>query len=196
MRTEKCRPASWAIPLLATVAVCVLPASWMLSAFGYPCRSLISEEGLRWLCLHLLGLTATPLTACALLYASAVGAWEICARIYRQGGTRTALWTTALAALALCSLPLLALVLPDSPLRAITGGIWPSPLASGLPAIIALIMLAVAVLYGYLNLYFTSPGKFCLMLSWGLRRHAVWIVAAMLVSFIHGTLQYTTSFTI
>ncbi len=196
MRTDGHPAARWTIPVLATVAVCMLPASWMLSAFGYPCRSLISEEGLRWLCLHLCSLTATPLTACTLLYASAAGAWEICARIYRRGSNMAALWTTALAALVLCSLPLLALVLPDSPLRAITGGIWPSPLASGLPAIIALIMLALAVLYAYLNLYFTSAGKFCLMLSWGLRRHAVWVVAAMLLSFIHGTLSYTTSFTI
>ena len=28
------------------------------------------------------------------------------------------------------------------------------------------------------------------MLSWGIRRYAIWIVAAMLLSFIHGTLHY------
>ena len=96
------------IPALACVAVCVLPASWMLSAFGYPCRSLISDEGLRWLFLHLYSLIATPLTACALVYASAAGALEICARIFRRNGNHTSVWVAATAALALCSLPLLA----------------------------------------------------------------------------------------
>ena len=80
--------------------------------------------------------------------------------------------------------------MPGSPLRAITGGLWPSPLVSGLPVIIALIVQAAAILYAYLNLYFTSAGKFCFMLSWGIRRYAIWIVAAMLLSFIHGTLHY------
>ena len=189
MRTEGAF-ARWTIPVLACVAVCVLPVSWMLSAFGYPCRSVLSDEGVRWLFLHLYSLTATPITACALVYASAAGALEICVRIYRRGRNTAALWAAALAGLALCSLPLLALILPHSPLRAIDGGIWPSPLMSGLPVIIGLIVLAVAVLYAYLNLYFTSPRKFTLMLSWGLRRHASWIVAAMLVSFIHGVLHY------
>ncbi|MGN0232918.1 MAG: hypothetical protein ACI4B5_00665 [Bacteroidaceae bacterium] len=180
----------WLITILTGVSVCIMPASWMMSAFGYPCRSLISDEGLRWLCLHLDSLIASPLTTYALVYTSAAGALEICIRIYRRSRFTTSVWTAILVALVLLGVPMLAFILPDSPLRAITGGIWPSPLMHGLPVIIAVIILVVAMLYAYLNLYLTSPEKFCFMLSWGIRRHAIWVVVAMLLSFIHGTLRY------
>lgn len=180
----------WIIPILTCVAVCIPPVSWMLSAFGYSCRSLISDEGLRWLCLHLSSLVATPITIYALLYAMAAGALEMCVRIYQKSANQASAWVTVLVALALCSIPILAFVMPDSPLRGISGSIWPSPLISGMPVIIALIILAAAILYSYLNLYLTSARKFCIMITWGIRRHAIWIVVAMLLSFIHGTLHY------
>lgn len=189
MRTDR-QVARLIVPALACVAVCIPPASWMLSACGCSCRSLLSDEGLRWLFLHLPGLLATPLTACALVWASAVGALERCARIHRHGASRTLAWVATAAALALGVLPLLAFLLPHSPLRGITGGLWPSPLLTGLPVIIPLVLLAAAMLYAYLGLYLTSPARLGLLLSWGLRRHALWILAAMLLSFIHGTVEY------
>ncbi|MGN1255596.1 MAG: hypothetical protein ACI4UA_00345 [Bacteroidaceae bacterium] len=190
MKTKYPHPVFWTITILTGLAVCILPASWMMSAFGFPCRSLISDEGLRWLSLHLDSLIASPITAYALVYSSAAGALEICVRIYRQNHNNNILWTTLIVAIMFLSVPILAFILPDSPLRAITGGIWPSPLIYGLPVIIAVITLAVAMLYAYLSLYITSPGKFCFILLWGIRRHAIWIVMAMLLSFIYGTLQY------
>lgn len=190
MKTKQAHLLLWMITILTGLAVCILPVSWMLSAFGYPCRSLISDEGLRWLCLHITSLIASPLTAYALLYASAAGALEICIRIHRRSPHTTILWTAVLVTLALLSMPILASILPDSPLRSITGGIFPSPLMHGLPVIIATVILVGAMLYAYLSLHLTSPGRFCQMLTWGIRRYAIWIVVAMQLSFIHGTLLY------
>ena len=102
----------------------------------------------------------------------------------------TILWTAVLVTLALLSMPILASILPDSPLRSITGGIFPSPLMHGLPVIIATEILVGAMLYAYLSLHLTSPGRFCHMLTWGLRLYDIWIVVAMQLSFIPVTLLY------
>ena len=189
MRTERVA-ARLVVPVLACVAVCIPPASWMLSACGYPCRPLLSDEGLRWLFLHLPGLLATPLTACALVWVMGGGAGETCARTHGRDASHAPARAAIAAALALGFLPLLVFLLPHSPLRGITGGLWPSPLLSGLPVIIPLVLLAAAMLHAYLSLWLTSGARLCLLLSWGIRRHALWIVAAMLLSFIHGTLRY------
>lgn len=189
MRTEH-KAAGWVLTLLASVAVCLLPASWMLSAFGVPCRSLISDEGLRWLFHHMAELTATPLTACTLVYATAAGALRLCMRVHARGKHPMALATTLAAALALVALLGLAALLPQSPLLGITGHLWPSPLLHGLPFVGGLALLALALTYAATAGCLTSARQMALWLTLGIRRHAAWAVVAMLLSFIHGVLHY------
>lgn len=189
MRTDR-STAGWVLSLLACVAVCLLPASWLLSAFGMPCRSLISDEGLRWLFHHLPGLATTPLTACTLIYAMAAGALQLCIRIHRQGTQPFALLTTLAAALLLFSLLGLATLMPQSPLLGITGGLWPSPLMHGLPFVCGLSLLALSLVYAAAAGRLATPRQFARWLTLGIHRHAAWIVASMLISFIHGILHY------
>lgn len=187
---SKHKAAGWVLTLLSSVAVCLLPASWMLSAFGVPCNSLISDEGLRWLFHHLSELTATPLTACTLVYAMAAGALRLCLRIHAQGRQPLALATTLMAALALVTLLGLSALLPQSPLLGITGGLWPSPLLHGLPFMGGWALLALALTYAAAAGRLTSARQMAQWLTLGIRRHAAWVVAAMLLSFIHGVLHY------
>ena len=119
--------------MFCLVFAAVLPfLSWVLSALGAPCRSILDGEGLRWLFRHASDCLHSRLVMFALCCLMMQGV--IKKSILPLGKTfhEPRFWRDT-AVYAAILLPILfAALAPDSPLLSITGGLAGSPLLDGL----------------------------------------------------------------
>ncbi|MCD7720698.1 MAG: hypothetical protein LUI09_00535 [Prevotellaceae bacterium] len=153
------------------LAVLVAVASWLFSTLGYPVGNLFSQEGLRWCLLH--GFSALPARwFCTFVLACiAVGCLER-KRLRRMG-----------VYLALVWLLMLAFVLwSGSPLRGVSGGLYPSPFVHALPLLLCLSVIVVSLAM--------SPSSASELLVRGIRRYAILIVFYLIISFIVGEVRF------
>ncbi len=182
--------------VLLLLASSLLPLlSWMMSAFGVPCRSLLSEEGWRWLCLHYTDALFSPWVCafCALLVA--MGAMLRSGQL--KGTASVSVGASVISGLfgIVClGLLIFAGTYSHSPLLSITGGLFPSPYIQGFPFMLALLLLSQALLYAFLTRQIRSLQDFCAFFTYGISHFAQYIVIAMLLSALVCSVEYVFLF--
>lgn len=178
----------WADILALALAACIVATpfvSWMLSAFGAGCQSLLSDEGWRWMFLNCPEAAAGHgffVLAALLVAAGAVDGCGILRDGPRRHPTAAALF---LAAAVLFAAMLAAAALhPDSPLLGVTGGLAHSAWLYGLPCALCLGALFAAMVYGAVSGNAASAESLSALMTRGLSRHAilllVWLQASLL----------------
>lgn len=173
------------ILLLLVLACLVFPClTWILSAFDLPVRSLLSDEGLRWLFHNgSASLVAYPIEV-VILFLVSLGALRFVGFFSRPWQHSTA-WYASLLFLLLLSLFLAyAAFSVHSPLVSITGTLRPSPFLDGLPAAVCLALLATALLYGLLSARLKHLSDMAGFFLYGISQYAPWLLSAMLLSFL------------
>ncbi|MGI6223696.1 MAG: ABC transporter substrate-binding protein [Prevotella sp.] len=149
------------IALLLVVAhVAVIVLSWLITA-AFPqadMRSLLSAEGIRWLCGHIVENLAQPLLVWLILAAITWGtvsrsriisALRRLRRLdYRQ---RFALRLVAAEAIISVVVLLLLTAVPHAILLGVTGHIYPSSFTEGLVPIICFVLTLFAATYGFMS---------------------------------------------
>ena len=171
------------------VLAALLPfLSWVLSALGVPCRSILDEEGMRWLfrhasdCLHS---RLVMFAICCLMMQGAIKESLLpLGKTFRQSRFYRCLAVYAIVLVAI----VLAAVWPGSPLLSITGGIVGSPLMDGFPFLVWLSFLAFCLCYGH-----GKRESWMSMLTYGISRHPLAIPFAIVLSFCWQCLQYMNS---
>ena len=135
--------------------------SWMLAAFDLPVNSLTMIGVLEYLYTHSLGTFHRK----AFYVSSSVGLFLLC-------------------------LLLMAALLPQSPLLGLTGRLRYSPFVYGLPLALCLIVIVSSFIYGLMTRCIQSFDDFADFVSYGLHRHAIWIIVAMMISYQYQCLLY------
>lgn len=196
--------------LLVLIGVTVL-SSWLLSAAGFDVSNFLSPEGVRWLFRQPFDVSMMTRMEVLLLTMVVVGAvsysglWNGLMSALRgfmdhgaeAGGVvkhpvtlrqRRALWLSGFIAVAAFSLLALFVCFPSSPLRAVTGRVWPSPFLHGLLQTSTLIVLGTCAVYGATSRHLRTPAHFAALFYHGIRRYAlllvVWYLVEVLVSMI------------
>lgn len=173
--------------VLCLVLAAVLPfLSWVLSALGVSCRSILDDEGLRWLfrhgsdCLHS---RLVMLALCCLMMQGVIQK----SGLFPLGQTfRKPRFLRYTAVYAAVFIPiLLAAVAPESPLLSITGGLAGSPLLDGQLFLGWFSFIVFCLCYGH-----TEREPWTAMLTYGIRRHALVIPFAIVLSFCWQCVQY------
>ena len=172
---------------VSLVLALVLPfLSWVLSALGVPCRSLLDGEGLRWLFRHAadsLHSQLVMLVLCLILVVGVIQRSRLLplARTIRQARflRYAAVFAVVLAAI------MLAATTPESPLLSITGGLAGSPLADGLPFLAWLSVMVFCLCYGH-----SQREPWTEMLTYGLRRYPLALPFAVVLSFCWQCIDY------
>ncbi len=163
------------IALVVALEFLLAVASWLFSALGYPVSNLLSDEGLRWSLRY--GFSALPVEYLATLIMAciAVGVlpkWQDKAALRKMTVWLALLWIVTLAFAAW----------PSSPLRGVSGGLYPSPFVSALPTLVCLSVIVVCV-----AMNIRSAGD---MLVYGIRKYAVIIFFYLLLSFLLSEIRY------
>lgn len=154
--------------------------SWLFSAVGLPCRSILDGEGLRWLFRHggdCLGGRLMTFAFCGVVLLGAAkrsGLLPLSRAVRRPRMIRYAV----ICAIVLCLFLLLALS-AESPLLSLTGGIAGSPFLDGLPLLTWTVAVSFCLCYGQSDGIPLSD-----MLTYGLRRYPIVLVLAAVVSFV------------
>lgn len=181
------------LTVLLIVVSALLPlASWLMAAFGMEVRSLISEEGLRWLFRNGMQSAFTVDVQQFILLLLTVAALELAQTFcYGSQHRRRAVMVTAFAGvLMLASLVFLAQA-HNSPLLTVSGQLLPdSPFLSGLPQLLILSVWMLTVLYVYANGRLTSLQRFVDLLTAGFGQYGQWMLMAMLCSFDYQVVKF------
>lgn len=159
--------ARLALTLVLAELLLVL-ASWMLSTMqGVEVRSLLSGEGIRWLCGRLSDIVASPLLAWILFSGLAWGClmqsglpdqWkERFSKEPEKHGKplahrdHVAFWGVLLFSLFYLVILLLLTVVPHAILLSATGNLFPSPFSAAAVPLLALWLCLTGLLYGVLT---------------------------------------------
>ena len=172
------------------VLAAVLPfLSWVLSALGVPCRSILDGDGLRWLFRHASDCLHSRLVMLALCCLMLQGVIQK-SRFFPLGQTfRQPRFLRCVAVYAVVFISIMfAAMAPDSPLLSITGGLAGSPLLDGLLFLGWFSFMVFCLCYGH-----TSHEPWTRMLTYGIRRHPLVIPFAIVLSFCWQCVEYMFS---
>ena len=169
------------------ILAAVLPfLSWVLSALGVPCRSILDDEGLRWLFRHINDCLHSRLVMCALCCLMMQGVIQKSGILPLGRAFRDPRFLRYLAIYAIVFIPiLLAAAAPESPLRSITGGLAGSPLLDGLLFLGWFSFIVFCLCYGH-----TKHEPWTKMLTHGIRNHPLVIPFAIVLSFCWQCVEY------
>lgn len=170
------------------VVAAVLPfLSWALSAFGFPCRSILDAEGLRWLFCQAADCFRSGLVTFALCCSIMQGVIHSCGLLPLSRAFRDVRFYRCAAVYAAILIPILvaAVFAPDSPLLSVTGSIVGSPLMHALPFIGWFSFIVFCLCYGY-----KRCKRWTRMLTYGLRRNPLFLPFAIVVSFCYQCVRY------
>lgn len=152
--------------------------SWVLSALGVSCHSILDGDGLRWLfrhagdCLHsqLLMLALCGLMLLGVVQGSLLPFGQTIRNPrFIRFAVGYAVWLVAILSAASVS---------ESPLLSITGGIAGSPLMDGLPFLAWLSLMVFCLCYGH-----GEREPWTAILTYGFRRYPIVIPFAIVLSF-------------
>lgn len=177
--------------MLLVLAVCFPFISWMLSAFGVHCNSMLSGDGWRWLFLNTPGCAVNRHTINFVSLLTMVGSIHLCGMFSSRATKHSVALGLSLSTgfLLLCALAFAALY-PQSPLLSITGRFYHSALAYGLPFAISMVGIAVASVFCIVSGRVTSLHSYVEMLTWGCSRYVKLIVLFIQVEYIRQCLLY------
>lgn len=161
------------IALILTVLVALL--SCIASIVGLPVNNILSAEGLRWLLVHGVQDGAFRYLPEVVLAILALGTIPL-----RR--TRVSTFLLFLRYALLLAFWVFMAWWKDSPLRGISGGLWPSPLSHSWFAILCLSLTAVNVSFAW-----NRVGQ---ALADGVRRYAMVLVAFLVLAFLYNEITY------
>ena len=147
---------------LLILEIALVFVSWLLSAsMTASVRSLLSPEGIRWLCGHFVDILLSPLLIWIILLSMAWGClvksrlpWAFSRReSYRQ---RFALRATIAMLIIYAGVVVWLSVIPHAILLSATGGLWPSPFSRAFIPLLSLGVIMFSVIYGTLSRSFSS----------------------------------------
>ena len=163
--------------------------SWALSALGVPCRSILDDEGLRWLFRHASDCLHSRLVMLALCCTMMQGVIQK-SRLFPLSKTfrQPRFYRCAAIYALVLILILVAALSPESPLLSITGGIAGSPLLDGLFFLGWFSFIVFCLCYGH-----SKRTPWIGMLIFGLRRHPLVLPFAVVVSFCWLCVEYMLS---
>lgn len=201
---EKRLPELLLLVLLLSLGVAVV-GSWIGEAAGWPIKSLLSAEGLRWSFSHLPDRLFNTGTAVCWLLLTVWGAIDYTGfgRVFRALTGRTfagrmlvslrqrhALWVSLILLLVWLGVLLMWSVLPHAILLSATGRVYPSPFIHGLLPAVALGVLGVMLLYGLLSNRLRTMAEVARMFFYGVSRHADWLCLYVLASLLYACICY------
>ncbi|MBQ8454418.1 MAG: hypothetical protein IJ537_03615 [Bacteroidaceae bacterium] len=171
------------------VLAALLPfLSWVLSALGVPCRSILDDEGMRWLFRHVSDCLHSRLVAFTLCCLMMQGV--IKESLLPLGKTfRLPRFYRCLAVYAVVFISIVAAaVWPGSPLLSITGGLAGSPLLDGSLFLGWFSFIVFCLCYGH-----SKREPWTQMLTYGIRNHPLAIPFAIVVSFCWQCIVYISN---
>lgn len=182
---------SYIIVFLIVVALLLPILSWIFSALGFDCKSLLSDVGWRWMFYNLPLLFVSKWTVLCLSAVIAFGSIIRCGLFDKNVRLDTsALYVVLLVSVLLVIALSFSALHPQSPLLSITGGIKGSPYLSGLPTILIWCLTFLAALYAVQSQNVKSIDDFCELFTYGIKRFPSFIVITMLLSFICSCLSF------
>ena len=172
--------------ILLVVAALLPFLSWVLSALGVPCRSILDGEGLRWLARHVTDALHSRLVMfalCCLMMQGVIKESGILplgevlhdGRFWRMTGVYAVVFIGILAAAAS----------PGSPLLSVTGGLAGSPLLDVLLLLGWLSFIIFCLCYGH-----GKREPWTRMLTHGLRTYPLSVPFAIVLSFCWQCVAY------
>lgn len=172
------------------VLAALLPfLSWVLSALGAPCRSILDDEGLRWLFRHIDDCLHSRLVMLALCCTMMQGVIQK-SRLFPLSQTfrQPRFYRCAAVYAVVLIIFLIAALAPESPLLSITGGLAGSPLVDGLFFLGWFTFIVFCICYGH-----RKNESWVGMLTYGIRRHPLALPFAVVVSFCWQCIAYMMS---
>ncbi|MBO4549658.1 MAG: hypothetical protein J5733_02910 [Bacteroidaceae bacterium] len=169
------------------VLAAVLPIlSWVLSALGVPCKSILDDEGLRWLFRHASDCLHSRLVMLALCCTMMQGVIQKSRLLPLNKTLREPRFYRFAAVYAVVLILIFVAALsPESPLLSITGGLAGSPLVDGLFFLGWFTFMVFCLCYGH-----SKREPWIQMLTYGIRRHPLALPFAVAVSFCWQCIQY------
>ena len=163
--------------------------SWVLLALGVPCRSILDDEGLRWLFRHADDCLHSRLVMFALCCTIMQGTIQKSRLLPLSRTIREPRFYRYAAVYAVVLIViLLAALAPESPLLSITGGLAGSPLLDGLFFLGWLSFIVFCLCYGH-----TRREPWIRILTFGIRRHPLVLPFAVVISFCWQCIDYMIS---
>ncbi len=169
------------------VIAALLPfLSWVLSALGVPCKSILDDDGLRWLFRHASDCLHSQIVMLALCCTMMQGVIQK-SRVFSFPKTfrEPRFYRYAAVYAVVLILIFVAALSPDSPLLSITGGLAGSPLLDGLFFLGWLTFMVFCLCYGH-----TKQEPWIKMLTYGIRQHPLAIPFSVAVSFCWQCIEY------
>lgn len=172
--------------VLCLVLAAVLPfLSWVLSALGAPCRSILDDEGLRWLFRHASDCLHSRLVMFALCCLMMQGVIKKSLLPLGETFRKPRFYRFAAVYAVVLILIFVAALSPDSPLLSITGGLAGSPLLDGLFFLGWFSFMVFCLCYGH-----SKREPWMQTLTYGIRSHPLAIPFAVVVSFCYQCIEY------
>lgn len=181
----------------------LLPAlAWLGTASGLPWGNLLSGEGIRWYFLHIAESFHSPLMGVVVPLALLSGALERsglsdAGRAWTYKGARSltyrqrkACLVAALFLLFYVACLLFLLCGPRAILRSVTGEVYPSPFVSGIFQNVVAGFVLASFIYAALSNHLRGWQEALSVLYWGIRRHAVWLLDAVLAFHLYNVVFY------
>ena len=162
--------------------------SWVLSALGVPCRSILDGEGLRWLFRHASDCLHSQVVMFVLCCTMMVGVIQKSLLPFGKTVRQPRFLRYAAVYAVVLVVIMLASLAPESPLLSITGGIADSPLLEGLPFLAWLSFMAFCLCYGH-----SKREPWIEILTYGIRRYPLAIPLAIVISFCWQCIDYMIS---
>ena len=182
---------SYLILLLIVVSFMLPVSSWMLSALGFDCRSLLSEEGWRWLFYNVPLVFVNKWSVLCLSIIIALGSVIRSGILYpKKKKDFNALYLVLIVMAFLVTVLLISALHPHSPLLSITGEIKNSPYIQGLPTVVIWCVIFLSSLYAVQSQRIKTIEDFSDLFTYGIRRFSSIIVIAIFLSFIISCLTY------
>lgn len=188
---NKNRFLSYLILLLIVVAMMLPIISWMLSAMGFDCKSLFSEEGWRWIFYNIPIACANKWNVLCISSIIGVGSIIRCGILDKKTKKDTkVLYFVLFVLVLLISILLVCALHPHSPLLSVTGELKNSPFIHGLPTVFIWCVIFLSILYAVFTQRIKTVEDFSAMFTHGIRSLSSVIVIAMLLSFIVRCIAY------
>lgn len=191
----KSRVVAYLSLTLLILEIALVFVSWLLSAsMTASVRSLLSPEGIRWLCGHFVDILLSPLLIWIILLSMAWGCLVksklTCAftrrESYRQ---RFALRATLALFIIYVGIVIWLSVVPHAILLSATGGLWPSPFSRAFIPLLSLGVILLSVIYGTLSRSFCSLSDVTDSMSMGIAKAAplmvVYVLLMQLIESVH-----------
>lgn len=182
---------SYLILLLIVVSVMLPVFSWILSALGFGCKSLLSEEGWRWFFNNAPIAIANKWSVLCISSIVGLGCVIRCGILdMKMKKDVNALYLLSFVIVLLVAILLFSALHPHSPLLSVTGELRNSSFTHGLPTISILCIIFLSLLYAIQTQRLKSVEDFSDMITYGLRRFSPVIVIMILLSFITHCIAY------